>query len=110
MFFEYRQNNSGGSFTDPAITVIVEADNVREANSIAENNGVYFNGIDSGNDCECCGDRWHEPWDDDGREAPSQYGEPLDLNEQAEKRSDWADGDLPSYLIIYKDGTKKTLK
>ena len=62
-FFEYRQNNSGGSFdTDMGHAIYVEADTLNEANARAEFVGVYFNGCDSGQDCPCCGDRWSEPW------------------------------------------------
>lgn len=36
MFYEFRQNNSGGSLVDNLLAVIVEADSAAEANSIAE--------------------------------------------------------------------------
>lgn len=55
-YYEYRQNNSGGSFTEPAISVFIEADTPEEADSIAIENGLYFGGE---GDCECCGDRWY---------------------------------------------------
>lgn len=59
MFYEFRQNNSGGRFLPPAITVFVEADSMGEANRIAERSGLYFDGAGSGRDCLCCGDRWY---------------------------------------------------
>lgn len=64
-FFDFSQNNSGGSFVfdeQRGIThfVIVEAMDADHANSVAENIGLYFNGCESGNDCDCCGDRWSE--------------------------------------------------
>lgn len=59
MFYEYRQNNSGGFFHLPAIQVFIEADSMDEANRIAERNGLYFDGVDDGRDCPCCGDRWY---------------------------------------------------
>src|SRR5688572_2492456 len=73
-FFWYRQNNSGGSFRwnhDAGITVnvIIEADSPREADVKAEQIGLYFDGVNAGLDCSCCGDRWRrEAWregDDD---------------------------------------------
>jgi hypothetical protein len=73
MFYNYRQNNSGGYWIGPK-NVIVEADSSEEADEIAQQNGVYFDGISSGNDCSCCGDRWSRAWDD-GDEKPEIYGE-----------------------------------
>ena len=57
-FFTFYQNNSGGVFDGPAHYVIVEASDAEEAATRAETVGVYFNGVEDGLDCECCGDRW----------------------------------------------------
>ncbi len=56
-FYHFRQNNSGGSFIGPAISVLVEADSADEANAIAEANGIYFD-FEYEIDCDCCGMRW----------------------------------------------------
>lgn len=77
MFFEYIQNNSGGSFIangDVDVYVIVEAMDAEQANFRALGIGIYFNGCDSGFDCPCCGDRWTEAWEDEGTETPTLYG------------------------------------
>jgi hypothetical protein len=61
-FYEISQNNSGGSFvTDGKLChrLFIEAFNVEEADIIAENLGCYYNGVDEGYDCPCCGDRWY---------------------------------------------------
>lgn len=61
-FFEFNQNNSGGSFiTDSNLChrLFIEANDANEANTIAENLGCYWDGCESGNDCSCCGDRWY---------------------------------------------------
>lgn len=61
-FYKYDQNNSGGSFdVDENIThrVVIEAVSESEADIIAKNIGIYFNGVDDGLDCDCCGDRWY---------------------------------------------------
>ncbi len=58
-YFEFHQNNSGGSFTTPAINVIVKADNAEQANAIALANGIYFD-PEFEIDCDCCGNRWSE--------------------------------------------------
>lgn len=55
-YYEFNQNNSGGSFSGPAHFVFVEAETPEEADVAAERVGVYFDG--SG-DCECCGQRWY---------------------------------------------------
>jgi len=61
-FFEFNQNNSGGSFTTNdklCHRLFIEAGDADEANIIAENLGCYWDGCESGNDCSCCGDRWY---------------------------------------------------
>lgn len=67
VWFEYRQNNSGGSFVtndDVSIYVLIQADDRVSANQKAEEVGIYFNGVSNGRDCGCCGDRWSKPWDE----------------------------------------------
>jgi hypothetical protein len=79
-FYEYRQNNSFGSFVFDhkrgiSIAVIVEADDALSANRKAEGIGLYFDGY---GDCSCCGDRWYGKYDDDhGDDVPSSHGEPI---------------------------------
>jgi hypothetical protein len=79
MFFTYRQNNSGGRFIG-AKYVIVEAESAKEADEIAEENDVYFDGVSDGYDCGCCGDRWSRQWED-GTEKPEICGEEAIENE-----------------------------
>lgn len=100
MFYAFRQNNTGGSFdydNERGITevVIVEADSAEEANNRAEQIGIYFGGVDSGDDCPCCGDRWYGVWDK-GDLEPSLYGRPI----KETKRPAW---------IHFKDGTKVSI-
>lgn len=71
-YFRFRQNNSGGAF-DGTPLVFVQADNAADANAIAQQNGIYFNGVADGVDCDCCGDRWYPVHDDDAQDQPS-YG------------------------------------
>ena len=64
-FYEYSQNNTGGSFvTDDKLCnrLFIEANSSSEADSIAEDLGCYWNGVDEGSDCECCGDRWYSAY------------------------------------------------
>ena len=85
-FFEYRQNNSGGSFAydgERGIStwVIVEAHDAAEADRRAESIGLYWDGCDAGRDCPCCGDRWSPndaSWrSEEGSDVPSCYGTPI---------------------------------
>lgn len=75
-FFEFDQNNSGGSFDIDdkrgiGPRVWIEALNAADANQRAEQIGIYFNGCETGGDCPCCGDRWSAAWrDDEGEEKP----------------------------------------
>ena len=76
-FFEYYQNNTGGSFLEDdkvCQRVVVEAKNSAIANTIAENLGIYFDGCADGTDCSCCGDRWYKQDDSDGIRLPYRYG------------------------------------
>lgn len=64
-FFAYRQNNSGGSFMcdeNVAHLVVIEAADAATADALAETHGIYFDGVESGQDCSCCGDRWDRAW------------------------------------------------
>ena len=58
-YFTYRQNNSGGSFNLPAISVVIKAETASEAETIALANGIYFDPMFE-IDCECCGNRWFD--------------------------------------------------
>jgi len=101
-FYTFHQNNSGGVFGGPALNVIVEANSTEHANERAHDFDVYFDGVDKGHDCECCGDRWYPTWED-GTEKPEVYGKP------AEKyTSSWADKDIPAVKVYYLNGDVKT--
>jgi len=94
-FYHFSQNNSGGHFSGPP-HVVIEAINASEANYIAQQNDIYFNGCASGIDCTCCGDRWYEKWSDgDGNDQPCVYGEPIEFAKTG------------NILIVYKNGEKK---
>lgn len=91
-FYTFHQNNSGGVFEGPARNVIVEATSPEEANRIAQNHDVYFDGCDKGWDCSCCGDRWYPQWScDEGTDVPCHYDEPLTEDELK---------DTKQYLVI----------
>ena len=63
-FYTFTQNNSGGFYLYHYETVIVEADNLEEAESIAERESDVYCGMGP-HDCECCGPRWWYPYGDD---------------------------------------------
>lgn len=74
-WFHFRQNNSGGGFTKDAarglgVDVWIQAEDAACANLRAESLGIYFDGCVKGYDCSCCGDRWHEAYDDEGEPRP----------------------------------------
>lgn len=80
MFFTFHQNNSGGRWLGPAKFVIIEAENAKTANALAEVKGLYFDGCETGEDCPCCGDRWYRVDGCDGTEVPMIYDIVVDLN------------------------------
>lgn len=76
MYWVFDQNNSGGSFDiypkkGIGPRVWIEADSLEHAIDTAETIGIYFHGVSQGIDCECCGDRWYEPFDEEGEEEPT---------------------------------------
>lgn len=79
MFFTFVQNNSGGVWKGYHY-IIIEANSASEANELAEDNGIYFNGVNTGKDCSCCGNRWSKSWEEDATEVPMIYGE-VDLSD-----------------------------
>ena len=111
MFYEFHQNNSGGSFRPPAINVIVEADSANDANRRAEDIGLYWYGADhDGPDCPCCGDRWYQQYQDsDGDDVPSLYGKSVKGEETKSDLYEWLGGDTPWIKIYYKDGSVENL-
>lgn len=103
MFYTYNQNNSGGEFVfdrEAGISnyVIVEADNADEANLLAEQIGLYFDG---GGDCRCCGDRWSHAWLNDGHETAEIYGESVLTYEPS---IHWQPEGFPHAFVHFKDG------
>lgn len=81
-WYAFHQNNSGGRWHRDgrvSVDVYIQAHSAKEANGIAEDLGIYFDGVKDGYDCDCCGDRWY-PVDGDGDEEPLKYGEPVDVN------------------------------
>ena len=76
-FYQFDQNNSGGSFdSDSKLChrIIIEATSEKEAERKAEELGCYFNGVESGNDCPCCGDRWGSADEIDFEKINSRWG------------------------------------
>jgi hypothetical protein len=81
-FYTFNQNNSGGSFhldKDAGLThyVIFQATSKEDTIDRAEKAGIYFDGVDDDTDCQCCGDRWYVPYDDEGTITPEIYGKPV---------------------------------
>lgn len=66
-WYQFDQNNSGGYFdVDDKVChrLFIEAESFNDAVEKAEEFGCYWDGVDDGIDCPCCGDRWNK-WNDD---------------------------------------------
>lgn len=72
-WWHYRQNNSGGNFYGPKHVVVQAVDAHMADVTAVEIANVYFNGCVTGQDCDCCGDRWSPSWDSEGTEEPQVY-------------------------------------
>ncbi len=106
-FFHFSQNNSGGSFhVDESVAhhVIIEALDAMHANQRATDVGIYFDGCRTGQDCDCCGDRWYAKWSDDtGDDEPLIYDTPPhEVSDMFTKVGE------PMCHVYYLDGTKKS--
>jgi hypothetical protein len=80
-FYTFDQNNTHGYFIkDEYLSeyVIIEANSADEANEKAVALGIYFDGIEKGVDCECCGDRWCATYEEAACEAPMIANEPAE--------------------------------
>jgi len=113
MFYEYRQNNSGGSFdVSDTVTyhVIIEAPSAVVADGIAKEIGIYFDGVGKDLDCECCGDRWSAAsryWAEyEGTVEPCFYNTPLLREIAKEKPFTFAREGEPDFYVYYADGSK----
>lgn len=102
-FFTYCQNNSGGHFDinqQVTLFVIVEANDTESADEWAEDLGLYFDGVDAGHDCSCCGDRWDRAGA--GTDEPKLYGKsPEHYNGYGLL---WAEEGKPFCIVYHKNG------
>lgn len=107
-FYEFNQNNTGGSFTTNKIVchrVIIQASDADEANRLARDMGIYFDGCSLGEDCSCCGDRWY-PVFGEGVSYPYEYDKKIIFKDEIEHAQFLADNygwTSPDIRIYYKD-------
>lgn len=109
-FFRFNQNNSGGKFKSDDVLcedMFIEADTPEEANRLFLDWGGYFDGVQAGIDCGCCGDRWYAV---SGPEIfPMEYDGKGTVFNGPEEYFHYLAGDGWAYFgkkyrIFYKDG------
>ena len=106
MWFNFDQNNSGGSFTvDDQLChrLFIEADSQEKAEEKAFDMGVYYDGCSDGTDCPCCGDRWYSP---DEVELPAKFDDEVyeTIEAYAQNLADRYGWTKPDCRIFYADG------
>lgn len=120
-WYEYHQNNSGGSFQiddSVSVNVLIQATHAIVANNIAEDIGIYFDGISKGYDCSCCGDRWSEAreelkafsvysWKVNG-DRRKEYDNVNDYAQALANEDMWAKKGKPSVVVYFANGVKQT--
>lgn len=107
-WYEFTQNNTGGSFEvndDVTHRLFIEADTKTIAEEKAFRLGVYYNGVDDGIDCGCCGDRWYGC---DEVELPHYSGADT-VEESAQWLADQYGWCEPDARIFYCDGRIKEI-
>lgn len=109
-WWRYRQRNPGGGFDEEyGYTTYIHAPSASQADDIAENNGIYFDGVRYGRDCSCCGDRWSSAWDGEPDLEDctvAELAEKLVANDELKYAVDWNLG----IRIIDSDGTVHWLR
>jgi hypothetical protein len=111
-WFLFDQNNSGGSFVvdkEVCHRVFIEADSEGEAEEKAFYMGIYYDGVMSGMDCPCCGDRWYSA---DKKTFPYKYSKGIEfesVEEYAQYLADEYGWTKPDARLFYKDGTVKEI-
>jgi hypothetical protein len=108
MFYTYYQNNSGGRWTnDDNVNqyVIIEAESAELANEKAETIGIYFEGVNRGRDCECCGDRWDRARETEGTKTPTIYSG--DVKNLSSYNSMMPSNSKTAIIVYYRDGKKE---
>jgi hypothetical protein len=119
-WYKFSQNNSGGSHhsdEDVAQYVFIQAYSAKEANRLAENIGIYFDGSLWGRDCDCCGDRWEPAYEREtdlilyswasGKGYESKvYDNAFDYFSALADEDMFAEKGKPSVIAYYSDGSK----
>lgn len=91
--------------------MFIEAGDSSEANCIAQDLGVYFNGVDNDIDCLCCGDRWRSAWGSVELPMTWAWGNDTFVFDTVEEYAAYMKKELySSYTIrlFYKNGEVKT--
>lgn len=107
-WFEFDQNNSGGHFdVDDKVChrLFIEAESFNDAVEKAEELGCYWDGIDKGIDCSCCGNRWSK-WDDEPVDIEPYFN---DIEEYAQFLADSFGWTTPDVRLYYNDGNVKEI-
>lgn len=113
IWYEFTQNNSGGHFTvDDKVChrVFIQSTDLDSACTFAESLGIYFNGVDDGHDCECCGDRWYKPYGTVN--FPLEYTKKLtfnDIEEYAQYLANEYGWTIPDARLYYYDSDVKLI-
>jgi hypothetical protein len=97
-WYRFDQNNSGGSFSQPALNIIVKARNGDEANQIAQDVGVYFD-PEFQIDCECCGNRWEKFGSSEGVNDYSIFKSEKDVIDYL-KATEPFTREVPYYMLV----------
>ena len=97
MIYSFRQNNSGGFYTQPAKFIIVkDAKDSEHATEIALGAGMYLQGVAAGMDCGCCGDRWYgvdDEWD-------TMENALLAINDKDVMQDSMRSDGVPHYIVV----------
>ncbi len=107
MFYAFYQNSSFGLYYLDSVfapVMIVESDSVDDANARAIDIGIYFDDVNTGKDCPCCGDRWKMVDQDDATPRPIWR----DQNVKSMSKTPRFHDDYVECRVFYKDGTVKS--
>lgn len=95
-FYYFRQCNSGGKFTEPAVAVVIEAEDAEDANRRARSQGLLLDEVGP-DDCSHCGSRWDSITEDETFDM-------IEFDETPEPTSTYDRDGVADMVVYYTNG------
>lgn len=111
MFHTFVQNFDGRHKIindDISIFTVIEGENLEDIINLAQNLGIYFDGVKNFQDCSCCGDRWERPKQEELTNLAEIEGQLL--SEFYDPTFDSGYSDKHDIVVHYMDGHRRKMR